>query len=91
MLQEIGITPPSYPTLNWRLPIFATQQWRQRLAAACAAHVGLGPATLVLYDLTALHFETDTGDGSARPGSPRSASWSRRSPSGCSPMRAGSH
>ena len=59
MLEEIGITPPSYPTINRRLPIFATQQWRQRLAGACAAHVGLGPATLVLYDVTTLYFEID--------------------------------
>ena len=27
----------------------------------CAAHVGLGPATLVLYDVTTLYFETDEG------------------------------
>ncbi len=39
-----------------------------RLAAACAAHVGLGPATLVLYDVTTLYFETDEGDGFREPG-----------------------
>ena len=38
------------------------------LAAACAAHVGLGPATLVLYDVTTLYFETDNGDGFREPG-----------------------
>ena len=43
-------------------------EWRQRLAAACAAHVGLGPATLVLYDVTTLYFETDDGDGFREPG-----------------------
>jgi hypothetical protein len=58
VLEEIGITPPSYPTINRRLPGYATQEWRQRLAAACAAHVGLGPATLVLYDVTTLYFES---------------------------------
>ncbi len=36
--------------------------------AACAAHVGLGPATLVLYDVTTLYFETDEGDGFREPG-----------------------
>jgi hypothetical protein len=68
VLEEIGITPPSYPTINRRLPTYATQQWRQRLAGACAAHVGLGPATLVIYDVTTLYFETDTGDGFREPG-----------------------
>lgn len=37
VLEEIGITPPSYPTIKRRLPIYATEQWRQRLAEACAA------------------------------------------------------
>src|SRR4029450_5097802 len=40
----------------------------QQLAAACATHVGLGPATLVLYDVTTLYFETDEGDGFREPG-----------------------
>jgi transposase len=30
--------------------------------------VGLGPATLVLYDVTTLYFETDEGDGFREPG-----------------------
>ena len=68
VLDEIGISPPSYPTINRRLRGYATEQWRQRLAAACADHVGLGPATLVLYDVTTLYFETDTGDGFREPG-----------------------
>ena len=68
VLEEIGITPPSYPTIKRRLPVYATAQWRQRLAAACAAHVGLGPATLVIYDVTTLYFETDQGDGFREPG-----------------------
>jgi hypothetical protein len=68
VLDEIGIPAPSYPTINRRLPVYATEQWRQRLAAACAAHVGLGPATLVLYDVTTLYFETDEGDGFREPG-----------------------
>ena len=68
VLEEIGITPPSYPTIKRRLLVYATAQWRQRLAAACAAHVGLGPATLVIYDVTTLYFETDQGDGFREPG-----------------------
>ena len=68
VLDEIGISPPSYPTINRRLRGYATEGWRQRLAAACAAHVGLGPATLVLYDATTLYFETDQADGFREPG-----------------------
>jgi hypothetical protein len=43
-------------------------RWRARLARACADHVGLGPATLLLYDVTTLYFETDQGDGFREPG-----------------------
>jgi hypothetical protein len=41
---------------------------RQALAAACAAHAGLGPASLVLYDVSTLYFEIDEGDGFREPG-----------------------
>jgi hypothetical protein len=68
VLDEIGITPPSYRTIVRRLPGYASDEWRQRLAQACAAHVGLGPATLVIYDVTTLYFETDEGDGFREPG-----------------------
>ena len=68
VLTEVGIAAPSYPTIKRRLPVYATPQWRDGLAAACAAHVGLGPATLVLYDVTTLYFETDEGDGFREPG-----------------------
>lgn len=63
VLDEAGITPVAYRTLKRRLPAYAKDEWRERLAALCAAHVGLGPATLLLYDVTTLYFETDTGDG----------------------------
>jgi len=68
VLTELGIDPPGYRTIFRRLPVYAKAEWRQQLAAACAAHVGLGPATLVLYDVTTLYFETDTGDGFREPG-----------------------
>jgi len=42
--------------------------WRARLARACADHIRLGPATLLLYDVTTLYFETDEGDGFREPG-----------------------
>jgi hypothetical protein len=68
VLEEAGIQPPSYATLKRRLPLFAEEAWRGRLAAACAARAALGPATLVLYDVTTLYFETDQGDGFREPG-----------------------
>jgi hypothetical protein len=58
----------SYRSVTRRLPVFAQPSWRQRLAAACAAPAGLGPASLVLYDVSTLYFETDTGDGFREPG-----------------------
>jgi hypothetical protein len=36
--------------------------------AACAAHAALGPASLVLYDVSTLYFETDTADEFRKPG-----------------------
>jgi hypothetical protein len=63
VLTEAGIAPVSYRTLKRRLPAYAADAWRERLAALCAHHVSLGPATLLLYDVTTLYFETDAGDG----------------------------
>jgi hypothetical protein len=68
VLAELGVTPPGYRTIFRRLPTYASDAWRQTLAAACADHVGLGPATLVLYDVTTLYFETDKADGFREPG-----------------------
>jgi hypothetical protein len=63
VLEEAGIAPASYATLKRRLPAYARDSWRRGLSAACAAHAGLGPASLVLYDVSTLYFETDEGDG----------------------------
>jgi Transposase DDE domain len=63
VLEEAGVMPASYATLKRRLPAYAKDSWRRELAAACAAHAGLGPASLVLYDVSTLYFETDAGDG----------------------------
>ena len=68
VLQEAGVGTVSYPTLSRRLPAYAQEQWRHRLSAACAAHVRLGPASLVLYDVSTLYFETHQGDGFREPG-----------------------
>lgn len=68
VLAEVGIDPVSYPTLKRRLPVYAKPAWRRGLAAACAKHAALGPASLVLYDVSTLYFETDKGDGFREPG-----------------------
>jgi hypothetical protein len=68
VLEEAGVAPVSYPTVNRRLPVYAREGWRQRLSAACAAHARLGRASLVLYDVSTLYFETDAGDGFREPG-----------------------
>jgi hypothetical protein len=63
VLEEAGAAPASYATLKRRLPVYAKDSWRQKISAACATHAGLGPASLVLYDVSTLYFETDEGDG----------------------------
>jgi transposase len=50
------------------LPVFAKPGFRQALSQVCATHARLGRASLVLYDVTTLHFETDAGDGFREPG-----------------------
>jgi len=68
VLTEAGIEPVSYRTLKRRLSVYSTEGWREGLARICAAHTHLGPATLVLYDVTTLYFEAHEGDGFREPG-----------------------
>jgi Transposase DDE domain len=68
VLSEVGAVPASYATVKRRLRGYAQPGWRQALAAACAAHAELGPASLVLFDVSTLYFETDAGDGFREPG-----------------------
>jgi Transposase DDE domain len=68
VLEEAGAAAASYRTVLRRLPAYAKQAFRQELSAACAAHAGLGPASLILYDVSTLYFETDAGDGFREPG-----------------------
>jgi hypothetical protein len=68
VLVETGLEPVDYRTVTRRLPMIAKTSVRQALSAACAARAGLGPASLVLYDVSTLYFETDTGDGFREPG-----------------------
>ena len=68
VLEEAGVVPASYPTICRRLRVYARDAWRAKLSAACVARAGLGPASLVLYDVSTLYFETDAGDGFREPG-----------------------
>ena len=68
VLSEVGVQPVSYRTVTRRLPVFANDTFRLALSAACAAHAGLAPASLVLYDVSTVYFQTDAGDGFREPG-----------------------
>jgi hypothetical protein len=68
VIEEAGISPVTYPTLNRRLPVFAKTTFRQGISRACAVHAQLGPTSLVLFDVSTLFFETDAGDGFREPG-----------------------
>ncbi len=68
VLEEAGQAAASYATVKRRLPAYAKDSWRRSLSAACAAHAGLGRASLVLYDVSTLYFETDAADGFREPG-----------------------
>ena len=68
VLAETGIGTVTYRTLTRRLPGYAKSAFRAALSAACTSHTELGPASLVLYDVTTLYFETDAGDGFREPG-----------------------
>jgi hypothetical protein len=68
VLAEVGVDAVSYPTLNRRLPAYAADGFRQKLAAACARHAALSATSLVLFDVSTLYFETDKGDGFREPG-----------------------
>jgi Transposase DDE domain len=68
VLTETGVAAASYRTVKRRLPVIAKPAVRQALSAACAAYAGLGPASLVLFDVSTLYFETDAGDGFREPG-----------------------
>ena len=51
VIEETGVAPVPYPTLNRRLPVFAKPSSRQSLSTSCAEQAALGPASLVLYDV----------------------------------------
>jgi hypothetical protein len=54
VLAETGVDAVTYRTLTRRLPGYAKASFRAALSTACTRHAGLGPASLVLYDVTTL-------------------------------------
>lgn len=68
VLPEIGVGHTTYRTVQRRLPRFATASFRERIAAACAKAAKLGPASLIMFDVTNLWFETDKEDEFRLPG-----------------------
>jgi hypothetical protein len=63
VLEEAGVAAASYRTVKRRRSVYAKDSWRQQISATCAVRAQLGPASLVLYDVPTLYFETDEGDG----------------------------
>jgi hypothetical protein len=56
VLEEAGVAPTSYPTVNRRLLVYARDSWRERLSAACARHAALASTILPLnLPLRAIH------------------------------------
>lgn len=68
VLPEIGVPHASYRTVKRRLRLYAAEGFRDGLAAACARAARLGPASLLMFDVTNLWFETDKEDEFRVPG-----------------------
>ena len=67
VLGEVGAWAPTNTTIYRCLRRCQDRGYREALASACWAHAG-ARASLLLYDVTTLYFETDTGDGFREPG-----------------------
>ena len=61
VLDEAGVAPPAYRTIERRLPAYAQESWRQRLSKACAGHARLGPAREVFMLRRRLGRESGSG------------------------------
>lgn len=63
VLAELGLTPVHRATMHRCLRRIAGRGYRDQVAAGCYRHaVRQGDATLVLYDVTTLHFEVEHED-----------------------------
>lgn len=69
VLADLGRQPASYSTMRRTLARAATGSYRAQIAAACLAQARRhGDLTLVLYDVTTLHFEAEHEDDLRRVG-----------------------
>jgi hypothetical protein len=71
VLDEIGVPAPALRTIFRALARCVERDYRGQLATACLAHsasTAAGRLSLVLYDCTTLHFETDEEDTLRRVG-----------------------
>lgn len=63
VLADLGVEPVHRATMHRCLARIAGRGYRDQLAAACYGHAtGHGDMTLVMYDVTTLHFEVDHED-----------------------------
>lgn len=67
VLAEVGAWAPSNTTIYRCLKRCQERDYRDRLARACWAHAG-ARASLLMYDVTTLYFETHTADEFRIPG-----------------------
>jgi transposase len=63
VLRDLGQTPAGYATMKRTLNRILKNNYRDRLAALCFAHVSSISLSLVLYDVTTLRTEAEKEDG----------------------------
>jgi hypothetical protein len=59
VLEEAGVMRRRTPRSTAACPAWAEETWRQRLSQASPRTPARGPASLVLYGVSALYFEAD--------------------------------
>lgn len=68
VLADLGVESINQNKLYRSLAKAATMDYRKTISQACFKHVGKGGLTLVLYDVTTLHFEVQEEDEYRKPG-----------------------
>jgi hypothetical protein len=68
MLVKTEIDPALLRDAEAALPAYAAGDFRGKLATGCAGHARLGPASLVLIDVSMLYLATVQGEGFREPG-----------------------
>ena len=62
VLTEAGLSPVSYATVKRHLPSYAAEDFTRNLSRLLAGYARIGRASLVLFDVTTLYFETDKAE-----------------------------